>query len=118
MKLTHTEELFVAEYLKNRQNGTKAYLAIKPDSSPRAASVSATRLLKMSAVIEAIQNMINKKSDESIASREYLINDADEIGKEAREKGAYGSALTAVEIKWKLNRLFERIEKRVRDMPK
>lgn len=54
MKLLHTEELFVIEYLKNGQNGTRAYLAIRADVTERSASVYANRPLKKPAVIEAI----------------------------------------------------------------
>ena len=69
MKLKPIEELFVAEYIKNGQNGTQAYLAIRPDSKERSASVSAYRLLKKNAVVEAINSHIEKKFDESIASQ-------------------------------------------------
>lgn len=110
MKMKHIEELFIAEYLKNGQNGTKAYLALRPNGNERSASVSANRLLKKPSVIEAIQKAVDKKFDESIASREYLIDEAHEIGKEARGKGVYGSALNAVELKAKLNRLFDKDE--------
>jgi len=106
-KLTHTDELFVIEYLKNGQNATKAYLAVRPDVNPRSASVSANRLLKKSSVIEAIKNEVDKRYDESIASREYLIEEAHEIGKEAREDKSYGSAIKAVELKGKLNKVFD-----------
>jgi hypothetical protein len=110
MKLNYTEEMFVAEYLRNGQNGTRAYLSIRPRVTERSAAVSANRLLKSPAVIEAIKGAVAERFDESIASREHLIKEANEIGKEARGKGVYGAALNAVELKAKLNKLFDRDE--------
>jgi len=106
-KLSHTEELFVIEYLRNGQNATQAYLTVRPNSSIKSAKVSACRLLKKSSVIEAIKNEVEKRYDESIASREYLINEAHEIGKEARQDKSYGSAIKAIELKGKLNKVFD-----------
>lgn len=107
MKLTHTEELFVAEYLKNGQNGSRAYLSIRPNVSSRSARVSAHRLLKKPQVIELINNAVTKRYDESIASKEYLTEEAHIIGKDAFKKGKHGSALQAVELKGKLNKVFD-----------
>lgn len=108
MKLTNTESLFVAEYLGNGGNGTRAYLAIKPTITPRAASVAANRLLKRMPVKEAIESWLSTKTDGGVASREHLITEADEIGKEARQVMAFGAALNAVHLKAKLNRLYEK----------
>lgn len=108
MKTTHTEELFVAEYLKNGQNGSRAYLSIKPNVSSRSARVSAHRLLKKPQVIELINNAVTKRYDESIASKEYLTEEAHSIGKDAFKKGKHGSALQAVELKGKLNKVFDK----------
>jgi hypothetical protein len=105
--MKHIEERFVAEYIKNGNNCTKAYLAIKPNVSPNSAAVSAHRLLQKTSVMNALQDMTDKSKEEAIASKQYLINEAHEIGKEARSKGVYGSALKAVEVKGKLNRVYE-----------
>jgi len=106
-KLTHTDELFVIECLKNGQNGTKAYLTVRPKVSARSASVSANRLLKKSSVIESIKNEVDKRYDESVASREYLTEEAHIIGKDAFKKGKHGPAIKAVELKGKLNKVFD-----------
>jgi hypothetical protein len=60
------------------------------NSSEKSAKVSACRLLKKPAVIDAIQKAIEKGYDESIASREYLIKEAHEIGKDAFRKDKHG----------------------------
>lgn len=101
------EKQFIAEYIKNGQNGTKAYLTVRPGISERSAAVCATRLLRKPEVIEEINKAVGRDFDKAVASREHLINEADEIGKEARQQGAYGSALKAVELKGKLNRVFD-----------
>jgi len=106
-KLTHTEELFVIEYLRNGQNATQAYLTVRPNSSIKSAKVSACRLLKKSSVIGSIKNEVEKRYDESIASREYLTEEAHIIGRDAFKKGKHGPAIKAVELKGKLNKIFD-----------
>ena len=115
MKLRDIEKYFISEYLKNGQNGTEAYLAIKTNVSRRSAAVCANRLLKKASVISEIEKTLDKKLEDSIASRSYLINEADEIGKEARDNGNYGSAIKAVEVKGKLNRVYDKEESDLRD---
>jgi hypothetical protein len=102
------KELFVAEYIKNGENGTKAYFTVRPHVSSNSAAVCANRLLKKPAIQYAIQKVVDKRFDESIASREHLITEANEIGKEAWQKGAHGSALKAVDLKAKLNKLYDK----------
>lgn len=105
MKLT--EEQFVIEYIKNGGNGTQAYLAVKPNSNGKSAKVSACRLLKKPAVIDAIQKATEKGYDEGITSREYLIKEAHEIGQDAFKKDKHGAAIKAVDTKAKLNHLYK-----------
>jgi phage terminase small subunit len=105
--MKHTEEQFVIEYIKNGGNGTQAYLAVKPNSSEKSAKVSACRLLKKPAVIDAIKQASEKGYDEGIASREYLIKEAHEIGKDAFRKDKHGAAIKAVDTKAKLNHIYD-----------
>jgi phage terminase small subunit len=105
--MKHTEEQFVIEYIKNGGNGTQAYLAVKPNSSEKSAKVSACRLLKKPAVIDAIQKASENKSVEAIASRDYLIKEAHEIGKDAFKKDKHGTAIKAVDTKAKLNHIYD-----------
>ncbi|MHA2219030.1 MAG: terminase small subunit [Candidatus Hodarchaeales archaeon] len=105
--MKHTEEMFVIEYIRNGGNGKKAYLAVKPNSSEKSAKVSACRLLKKPVVIDAIQRTSEKRYDESIASREYLINEAHEIGQDAFKKDKHGAAIKSVDIKAKLNHIYD-----------
>jgi phage terminase small subunit len=68
------EERFVAEYIKKGHNGTKAYLAIRPNVSPESAAVSAHRLLQKTSVINALQDITDKSKEEAIASKKYLTD--------------------------------------------
>jgi phage terminase small subunit len=106
-KLTHTEEMFVAEYIKNGGNGKQAYMTVRPKASMATAKVNACKMLKRPAVKRALQEVKSKKLDQAIASREYLINQAHEIGKDAYKKEKHGAALKSVELKGKLNNVFE-----------
>jgi hypothetical protein len=105
--MKHTEEQFVIEFLKNGGNGKKAYLTVKPNSSEKSAKVSACKLLKKPAVIDAIQKASQKGYDEGIASRAYLINEAHEIGQDAFKKDKHGAAIKAVDTKAKLNHIYD-----------
>jgi phage terminase small subunit len=106
-KLTHTEELFIAAYIKNGGNGTQAYLEVRPKASWQTAKANASRMLKKPAVISELQKVKSEKQDEAIASKEYLIKEAHEIGKDAYKKEKHGAALKAVEVKGKLNKVYD-----------
>ena len=105
--LKPSEQAFVNDYLKNGYNATKAYLAIKPKSKYTSAKVMGARWLTRVDIKEAIQREMDKGGVTSVASRAYLIQEAHEVGREARGKGAYGAALKGTEIKAKLNHLFD-----------
>ncbi len=107
-ELIPSEQAFINEYLKNGFNGVRAYLAIHPDTKYESARVKASKLLTKVTVREAIQREIEKASTGIIASRENLIREAYDIGKQAQEKGDLGTALKSTELKAKLNRLFDR----------
>ena len=96
-----------SEYISNGFNGTQAYLAVRPDVKEESAASSATRLLKEVSVQNAIAAQLDKGKEDSIASKDYLTKEAHEIGKEARKDKSYGAALTAVDLKAKLNQVYK-----------
>jgi phage terminase small subunit len=108
MKLSYTEELFVAEYLKDG-NGTRAYLAIKPNSSERAAAVSANRLLKKPAVMVALQGEVERKIDVSIASRANLIQEAHDVKERAKKSDKLQVELNSIDLKGKLAGIYKEL---------
>jgi len=107
-KLPPVHAAFVREYVSNGYNGTNAYLKVKPNVGYDSASVTSTRLLSDDRIREAINSLQAKAFDKAIASRQYLIQQAHEIGEEARSKGQFNPALTSVDLKAKLNKLYER----------
>ena len=107
MKLSPLEELFVSEYISNGFNGTQAYLKVKPKVKEAVAAASATRFLKKVNVQNAIDAHLKERKEDSIANRDYLTKEAHEIGTEARKDKNYGSALTAVDLKAKLNQVYK-----------
>lgn len=103
MKLSYTEELFLTEYLKCGGNGTKAYLAVRPNASPRSAAVCANRLLKKPAVIEALQVEVDK----NIASRSQLIQEAHDVKERAKKDGKLQVELNSIDLKGKLAGIYK-----------
>ena len=69
MKLSHTEESFIAEYIANGFNGTQAYLKVKPKVKEAVAAASATRFLKKVSVQNAIEDHLKERKEDSIASK-------------------------------------------------
>jgi phage terminase small subunit len=67
-ELSDKHKLFVAEYVKNNCNGTKAYMAVYPDSSEEASRSSASDLLSNPNIKEAIKEKINQ-----------VLNDKEEL---------------------------------------
>ena len=69
---------FCQEYVKNGNNGTKAYLIAYPDVTEETAKVNASRLLtnaNVKAYIKELQNKIEKKRIMSIEERmDWLTN--------------------------------------------
>jgi phage terminase small subunit len=110
VKLLPQHRAFIAKYLSNGYNGTRAYLAIKPNASYDTARAEASRYLSHHCIQEAIRAHLDKADVHAIASRQYLIRQAHEIGEEARAEGQYNPALTSVDLKAKLNKLYDRNE--------
>lgn len=107
MKLSAIDQAFLDNYIANGYDGTNAYLSIKPNVTRGSASVLAHRLLKRDDIMAALDIKQNESAQSAISSRDYLIQEAHEIGMEARGAGKLNTALTAVEVKGKLNRVYD-----------
>ena len=108
MKLRPIEQAFINEYLKNGCNATQAYLSVKPKCKYESARVISTRMLAKVTVKEAIEQAMEKTCMSNVASREYLIQETHETVQEAKKEKCYGAAIKGIELKGKLNRLFDR----------
>ena len=70
MALNNNQITFCQEYIKNGNNGTKAYMKVYPDSSEESAMVGASRLLRNVKVQEYLQSLQKKVERKSIMSAE------------------------------------------------
>lgn len=107
-KISDFHRAIADNYIANGGNGKAAYMTVRPTASPSTASVNSCVILKrdeVQAYLEERQSTITKKS---IADKDFLIQEAHDIGLEAREAGKLNTALTAVDTKAKLNRVYDK----------
>lgn len=109
-KLKPFQEAFIQAYIACGYVGQRAYLKLRPHVKPKTAQVESSKLLSLPIIREELERVKERECDRAIASREFLIQEAHEVAKEAREKGAYGATVKAIELKGKLNKLFDRSE--------
>ncbi len=107
-KLKPVEKAVIKEYMGNGFNGKLAYLTVKPGVTAKTAGVCASRLLLQPHVKAEIQRIQDSDFADSVASREFLIKEAHDIGVEARSKDKLNTALSAVEAKGRLNRIYDK----------
>lgn len=107
-KLDPAKRKFVNTYLKNGFNGTQAYLAVSPMVSRETAATMANKYLNLPEVQNEIEKVQDREFADSVASREYLIKEAHDIGLEARVEKKLNTALQAVEVKGRLNKVFDK----------
>lgn len=110
MSLSPVHKAFVAEYIKNGYNATQAYLAVRPGVTYTTAATTGAQYLGNPHIKEAIDRQVDKRINKSVASRDHLIQEAHDILGEARADKHYQTALNAVEVKAKLNRLYDKAE--------
>lgn len=107
MKLSPLEKAVANEYIANGYQGKLAYLTVKPNVKPITAESASSKMLNSPHVKAYITEKQDKHLAKSIASKDYLIKEAHEIGQEARQQGKLNTALNAVEAKGKLNRVYD-----------
>lgn len=107
MKIDPIHQAIVDNYIANGGNKTQAYLSVRPKAKPTTAKVKACNLFKRPEVVSYLEEQSSQITVDSIASREYLIRQAHRIGNKAEEVGKLNTALTAIETKGKLNRVYD-----------
>lgn len=110
MSLTPVQKAFVGEYIKNGYNATQAYLSIRPEVSYKTAQASASQYLSNPIIKQAVEGATNRTLNKAIATREHLINEAHDILEAAKQEKQYSTALNAVDLKAKLNKLYDKSE--------
>ena len=107
-KLKPVEKAVIKEYMGNGFNGKLAYHTVRPDVTAQTAGVKASQLLLQPHVQAEIARIQDSDFADSVASREYLIKEAHNIGIEARADKKLNTALSAVEAKGRLNRIYDK----------
>lgn len=108
----NTEDSFVKAYVSNGFNGTQAYLSVRPDVTYESAGVAASRLLRDDRLQEKIDCLLDKGDDKNlaqrVATRDHLIRETHEIKEKAMAKEQYKTALSAIDQKGRLNRVYDK----------
>lgn len=105
-ELKHWHSLFIAELLRNGHNATQAYLTVRPDVTHDTARAEGSTTLALPTVKSALDKEVRKQDALSLATRETLITEAEEIRNEALKTKKLGNALQAVELKGKVAGVF------------
>lgn len=107
MALTQVKKMFIAEYQRNGQNATQAYLKLKPNIKLTCAHAGGSRLLRDIEVQAALDRKTDRVEVATLLSRASLTREAYDIAQEAREAGEYTGALKGIELTGKFQRMFE-----------
>ena len=99
MALNNNQVTFCQEYIKNGNNGTKAYMKVYPDSSEESAMVGASRLLRNAKVQEYLKSLQQKVEKKSIMSAEERMEFLTKVVNGKVEDKVYmGDKLKALDI--------------------
>ena len=106
-ELKHWVAQFVAEYAKNGNNGTQAYLTVRPKNNPNSAGVEASKLLSQPMVQSALDKEYALVGASRLATSEVLTVEAEEVRLLALESKHYGNALQSIDLKAKINGVYQ-----------
>ena len=105
-KLTPNQEIFVNEYLIDR-NGTRAYLKAYPNvKNENVAAVNANRLLRNAKVMAAIDEALEKQKKRTEITSDQVLGNIKRLGEKAEGADKYSDALKAQELLGKHFKLF------------
>lgn len=107
-RLKPAHKAFVYAYVANGFNALQAYLKVKPHVSIETARSEGSQWAMKPDVKAAVNECLDVGFVQRIASRQYLIQQAHDVGEEARSKGQYNPALTSIDLKAKLSKLYDR----------
>lgn len=106
------EQSFTKAYAANGFNGTQAYLSVRPKVTYETAATAASVLLKKPEVQEALDLLLTKGDDKNlakrVATRDHLILETHEIYEKAKGKEQFKTALSAIDQKGRLNRVYDK----------
>ena len=108
MKISAIHKAVADNYIANGRNATKAYQTVKPDLSYASANATGCTIINRDDVQAYLQDKGEITTKNAIASKDFLIQEAHDIGQEAREAKAYVPAMKGIELKAKLNGIFDK----------
>ena len=94
---------FVAEYLKNGNNATQAYIVANPQVNYNTARSKGCTWVADSDIMAMLDVTSDREFVEAVAGKTHLIREAHEIKELAQKDEKYDTALRAVDLKAKLN---------------
>ena len=77
--MKENQKLFCQEYLKNGQNGTKAYAKVYKIKDENKAAASASRLLRNVKVSEYIKEIQEEIREKTTVTMEYIVEKAKDV---------------------------------------
>lgn len=99
MALNNNQITFCQEYIKNGNNGTKAYMKVYPGSSEESAMTGASRLLRNDKVqdyLKSLQDKVEKKTIMSAEERMEFLTKV--VNGKIKDKVYMGDKLKALDI--------------------
>lgn len=103
--MNNQQKVFCREYVKNGQNGTKAYMIAYPDSSEESARRQASRLLTNVDIQKYIQQLQSKTEDKAIMSIQDRMKWLTDLVNSKKEK-SISNKLKALEILNKMDGVY------------
>ena len=107
-KIKPVDKQLIKEYISNGFNGKLAYLTVKPNVTSSTAESASCRFLAQPHIQAEIKRIQDSDFADAIASREYLIKEAHDIGQLAKTQDKLNTALSAVEAKGRLNKIYDK----------
>jgi len=103
--MNNQQKVFCREYVKNGQNGTKAYMIAYPDGSEESARRQASRLLTNVDIQKYIQQLQSKTEDKAIMSIQDRMKWLTDLVNSKKEK-SISNKLKALEILNKMDGVY------------
>lgn len=102
------QTVFEAEYLKNGNNGTQAYLIAKPNVTLKTAKVESSKYLTRPDVIESLKRTTDKQVDKLRFSKGQILDNIDDIRIKSLDKDQLSVSLKANKELAELSNLYDR----------
>lgn len=103
--MNNQQKVFCREYVKNGNNGTKAYMIAYPNSSEKSAKDNASRLIAKDSIQKYIEQLQSKTEDKAIMSIQERMQWLTNLINSKKEKSV-SNKLKALEILNKMDGVY------------